>query len=149
MLSRPGELPDGETPGANRPQLGRRDSRLSILLDHTGAHDQVKRFISWRINNAQERCLSSSQSRNRDVSLILALSDITYMPQTILSLRHHSSVLAGQDYFWTYYRVEATFRLIRIVALFIAATWLMKAGPSVESFLMPEKLARSEGTATN
>jgi uncharacterized membrane protein len=73
--------------------------------------------------------------------LCWALSDLTYVPQTLLSLRHHSSVLITRDYWSAYYGVELTFRIVRIVALFGVASWLYRCGRRVEDFLLPIKQA--------
>jgi hypothetical protein len=72
-----------------------------------------------------------------------ALTDVTYLPQTVFSLRHHSSALITHDYLWTYYRVEAVFRLIRILALFVTATWLLKGSKGVEDFFLPTKVVNA------
>jgi hypothetical protein len=69
------------------------------------------------------------------------LSDVTYLPQLALDLqRHwrHSSVLMP-DYWWTYYRVGMVIHLVRILALFAAAGWLLKCGKRVQVFFLPSE----------
>jgi hypothetical protein len=73
--------------------------------------------------------------------LCWGLSDLTYLPQELLSARHH---YAAHDYWLTYYAFELTFRIIRIVALFAAAMWLYSCGKQVESFFFPRDAEASE-----
>jgi hypothetical protein len=67
------------------------------------------------------------------------LSDVTYLPQLALDLhRHwHPSSIFTHDYLWTYYRVRMVFHVIRILALFVAAGWLLKGGKKVQRFFLP------------
>jgi hypothetical protein len=62
--------------------------------------------------------------------------------QNLLSLRYH---YAAHGYWSTYYCVELTFRVVRIIALFAAASWLYTCGKRVEGFFFPpEKLGKVE-----
>ena len=65
-----------------------------------------------------------------------ALSDITHLPQIILEFRHHGTA-AAHDSGWNYYRVDLTFYIVRIVALFVTAEWLIKGGDGVYRFFLP------------
>jgi hypothetical protein len=70
------------------------------------------------------------------------LSDVTYLPQNLLSLRYH---YAAHGYWLTYYCIEFTFRVVRIIALFAAANWLYTSGKRVEGFFFPpEELGKVE-----
>jgi|SRR5690348_17091616 len=76
---------------------------------------------------------------SRAVALYLicwALSDITYLPQVIVEFRHHGTA-ANHDFWWNYYRVDLTFYVVRIVALFVAAEWLIKCGEGVYKYFLP------------
>lgn len=65
-----------------------------------------------------------------------ALSDLTHLPQSVVSLRHHASVLFTNDY-WAYYdTIGFCFLLLRITALFLAAAWLYRCGPGVEAYFL-------------
>ena len=72
-----------------------------------------------------------------------ALTDVTYLPQTFFSLHHRSSALITHDYLWTYYRLEATSLLVRIAALLVTATWLLKGNKGVENFFLPAKVVNA------
>jgi hypothetical protein len=73
------------------------------------------------------------------------LSDLTYVPQSLLSLRHHSSVLFTNDYWWTYYSVALLFHVVRIAALFVTAGWLYRCGHRVEAFFLPSEESDTVG----
>jgi hypothetical protein len=64
------------------------------------------------------------------------LNELTILPQVIFQFRHHGST-AAHDYLWNYYRIELTFYIVRTVALFIAAEWLIKCGPGVHKYFLP------------
>jgi hypothetical protein len=70
--------------------------------------------------------------------LCWGLSDLTYLPQELLSARHHYGT---HDYWFTYYGIELSFRIVRIVALFAAAMWLYSCGKQVEAFFFPQEPA--------
>lgn len=74
------------------------------------------------------------------------LSDVTYLPQLLLSLKHHSSVLISQDYWWRYYLVVLSFHTLRVVALLATAGWLYRCGAGVEAFLLPSEKVSVPGT---
>lgn len=76
---------------------------------------------------------------SRAVALYLicwAVSDITHLPQEIMSFRHHGTA-AAHDWLWSVYRVELTFYVVRIVALFVTAEWLIKCGDGVYRYFLP------------
>lgn len=73
--------------------------------------------------------------------LCWALSDITYLPQYLLSYRHHSSVLIATDYWSTYHALAFWFHIVRIVALLAAASWLYRCGERVQRFFLPVEQA--------
>lgn len=73
--------------------------------------------------------------------LCWGFSDITYLPQELLSARHH---YGSHDYWLTYYSIELTFRIVRIVGLFAAALWLYSCGKPVESFFFPHEVEAAE-----
>ena len=76
-----------------------------------------------------------------------ALSDVTHLPQVVFSFRHHSSVLVTHDYWWNYYRIELTFYLVRIVALFVTAGWLIKPGEGIYRYFFPSEQAKTKPDA--
>lgn len=81
--------------------------------------------------------------------LCWGVSEVTYLPQLVLSIKHHSSVLISEDYWSRYYLVDFAFHILRIVALFATASWLYRCSPRVESyFLPPEKASQPEITST-
>jgi hypothetical protein len=64
-----------------------------------------------------------------------ALSDITYLPEHLLALSHYRSlrsVLASSDYSANYYLLVTVFGMLRMFALFLAATFFWRCGPRVE-----------------
>ena len=65
-----------------------------------------------------------------------AVSDITRLPQEIIAFRHHGTAEA-HDWLWNLYRAELTFYVVRIVALFITAEWLIKCGEGIQKFFLP------------
>lgn len=67
-------------------------------------------------------------------SIVWGLTDVTILPQVLFDL--HRSLIGSST--WTYYRIDATFYLVRIVGLFAAAVWLLKAGQGIQNFLLPE-----------
>jgi hypothetical protein len=71
------------------------------------------------------------------------LSDITYLPQYLLSYRHHSSVLIATDYWSTYHALAFWFHIVRIVALLAAAGRLYHCGERVQRFFLPIEQAGS------
>lgn len=66
--------------------------------------------------------------------IVWGLTEVTILPQVLFEF--HRSLLGSSG--WTYYRIDATFYLVRIVGLFVAAGWLLKAGQGVQNFLLPE-----------
>jgi hypothetical protein len=73
--------------------------------------------------------------------LCWGLSDLTYLPQELLSVRSH---YGAHDYWLTYYGIELTFRIVRIIALFAAAIWLYSCGKQVEDFFFPHETEVAE-----
>lgn len=73
--------------------------------------------------------------------LCWGLSDLTYLPQELLSARHHYGT---HDYWLTYYCIELSFRTVRIIALFAAAMWLYSCGKQVEAFFFPHEAESAE-----
>lgn len=65
------------------------------------------------------------------------LNDLSYVPQTVVSLRHHYSVLSSNDYWFSYYGLELLVRIGRLAALFVTAAWLYACGPRVQRFFLP------------
>ena len=66
--------------------------------------------------------------------IVWGLTDITILPQVLFEF--HRSLLGSSG--WTYYRIDATFYLVRIVGLFVTARWLLKSGQGVQNFLLPD-----------
>jgi hypothetical protein len=81
--------------------------------------------------------------------LCWGLSDVTYLPQVLLSVKHHSSVLLSEDYWSRYYLADLAFHILRIVALFTTAGWLYRCGPRVESYFFPPEKVPQAGPAEN
>ena len=83
------------------------------------------------------------------------LSDVTYLPQVLLDVyhhSHHSSVLAneaGPDYFLTYHKVQLVFYLFRITALLLTARWLIKHGDGVYRYFFPSERSDAQPNATS
>lgn len=65
-----------------------------------------------------------------------ALNDLSYVPQTVISLRHNASVLYTNNYWRTYYSVALLEHLLRTIALFITAVWLYRCG---QAFFLPSQ----------
>ena len=84
------------------------------------------------------------QLASRALALYLAcwgLSDMTYLPENIISIRHHYNSLAGPDYWVEYYGLAIIFRLVRMMALFAGASWLYKGGKQIEKFFFPDEVS--------
>lgn len=75
--------------------------------------------------------------------LAWGLSEVTYVPERIHSLTHHSSVLISNDYWWRHELVSLSFLVVRIVGLFATAGWLYRCGPRVENYFFPEKTSEA------
>jgi hypothetical protein len=71
--------------------------------------------------------------------LCWGLSDVTYLPQYLLSVGHHSVALIGHDYWSTYYSLGFAFHVVRIIALFAAASWFYRCGARVQGFFFPSE----------
>jgi hypothetical protein len=71
--------------------------------------------------------------------LCWALSDMSYLPQYLLSIGHHSFALIGHEYWSTYYFLGFAFHVVRIIALFAAASWFYHCGVRVEEFFFPSE----------
>ena len=80
--------------------------------------------------------------------IVWGLTDVTYLPQVFFAFHHYSdSVFVPHGYSWTYYRIDATFYIVRIVGLFAIAAWLLRSGDGVENFFFPaDKLHPPEAT---
>jgi hypothetical protein len=76
------------------------------------------------------------------------LNEVTILPQVVLQFRHHGAA-ATHDYLWNYYRVDLTFYVVRIVALFVAAEWLIKSGEGVHRYFLPGQDATPKGEPEN
>ena len=78
---------------------------------------------------------------NRAFAMMLfgwAATDITYVPERVLSLIHHiheRSVLSNHDYWSTYYSVVLVFFTLRIVGLLVVGRWFWTRGLSSETLL--------------
>ncbi len=81
--------------------------------------------------------------------LCWGLSEVTDLPQVLLSVKHHSSVLISQDYWSRYYLVDLAFHIVRVVALFATAGWLYRCGPRVENYFFPPEKASEPVPAEN
>jgi hypothetical protein len=71
---------------------------------------------------------------------IWALFQVTYLPALYMNLSHHqtqNSVLVSNDYWATYYAMEAILTAGKIVALVIAAIVFWNGGPAIESWFTP------------
>ena len=77
------------------------------------------------------------------------LSEVTYFPQRLISLTHHSSVLISSDYWSRYDLVGLSLHILRIVALFATAAWLYRGGAGVEAFLLPPEKPLVPATTEN
>ena len=64
------------------------------------------------------------------------LTEVTFIPQVLLSLRHSLALASGgyTRYTRAYDSVALTFYVVRAVALFATAGWLYKCGSRVEGF---------------
>jgi hypothetical protein len=81
--------------------------------------------------------------------LCWGLSEVTYLPQRLLSVTHHSSVLISSEYWSKYDLVGLSFHILRIVALFGTAAWLYRGGVGVEGFLLPPEKPLVPATPEN
>jgi hypothetical protein len=80
------------------------------------------------------------QLASRALALYLAcwgLSDLTFLPESLISIHHHYDSLTGPNYWVAYYGLASIFRLVRIVALFAGASWLYKGRKGVQEFFFP------------
>jgi hypothetical protein len=73
------------------------------------------------------------------------VTDVTYLPSRILSLSHHMQqrgVLAGPDYWTTYYSTELGLLLLRMLLWSVGAGMFWQCGERVERlFLDNSRLA--------
>ena len=70
-----------------------------------------------------------------------AFVEVTYLPERIFALSHHlsqSSVLVAHDYWSTYYIIVTAFLVLRMLALFLAASLFWRCGPRVEALFSPQ-----------
>jgi hypothetical protein len=78
-----------------------------------------------------------------------AFVEVTYLPERLFALRHHlnqSSVLVSNDYWSSYYLMITVFLVLRVLALFLAATLFWRCGPRVEAlFSMKEEDQKASG----
>jgi hypothetical protein len=82
--------------------------------------------------------------------LCWGLSEVSYLPQRIVLLRHHTSVLTSPTWsLSTYDVVGLSFHMVRIVALFATASWLCRGGKGVETFLLPTDTPPASGAPAN
>jgi hypothetical protein len=65
---------------------------------------------------------------------VWGLVEVTYLPQALLSFLHHAG---PRDYLWTYYGLNLSIYLVRVVGLLVAARWLLKGGTAVAEFFLP------------
>jgi hypothetical protein len=69
--------------------------------------------------------------------------EVTYLPQALMSLLHHSFTASYHDYWFAYYGLSLSLHLVRLIGLFVAARWLLKSGDNVAQFFFPEREASS------
>jgi hypothetical protein len=73
--------------------------------------------------------------------VVWALSDISYVPQSVHTLLHYlGSASTSSEDTRHYYLLVLGFHGIRIVGYSLVARWLFKVGPEVEEFLLPTRL---------
>ena len=76
-----------------------------------------------------------------------ALNDLSYLPESVLSFRHNTSVLYSNNYLRTYYGVAIVVRVLRSTALFLTAAWLYRCGGRVQAYFLPvEPSALADGS---
>ena len=72
---------------------------------------------------------------------VWALSDISYVPQSVHTLLHYlGSTAPSAEDTRHYYLLVLGFHAIRIVGYSLVARWLFTVGPDVEEFLLPDRL---------
>jgi hypothetical protein len=62
--------------------------------------------------------------------------EVTYLPERLFALFHHlsqSSLLVAHDYWSSYYLIITVFLVLRMLALFLAASMFWRCGPRVEA----------------
>jgi hypothetical protein len=80
--------------------------------------------------------------------LCWGLSEVSYLPQRLVLLRHHTSVLTSPVWsLSTYEGVGLSFHILRVVALFAMAAWLYNGSKGVEGFLLPAEPPASNAPA--
>ena len=65
-----------------------------------------------------------------------------YIPVYSFSLSHYARLRqtsAGQEYLYRYYFILVASHVFMTAAMFIAAIWISKCGPTIEAFLSPSE----------
>src|ERR1700757_1232176 len=82
---------------------------------------------------------------SRTFALILtswALAEVSYLPERLFTLAHHisqGSVLARYDYWSSYHLVVASFLVVRVFGLLLAARLFWKCGPRIQALFSPQQ----------
>ena len=68
--------------------------------------------------------------------------EVTYLPERLFPLFHHlnqSSLLVAHDYWSSYYLIITVFLVLRMLALFLAASMFWRCGPRVEALFSQQQ----------
>jgi len=71
-----------------------------------------------------------------------AFVEVTYLPERLSALSHHlsqNSVSVAHDYWSSYYLIVTAFLVLRMLALFLAASLFWRCGPRVEVLFSPQQ----------
>jgi hypothetical protein len=68
------------------------------------------------------------------------LTDLTYLPYSLHSLWHHQTTIGafGSSYLRDSDLVSLVFRLVRMIALFLAIQWFYRAGPTIRRYFLAQ-----------
>ena len=84
------------------------------------------------------------QIASRAIALYLvfwSLGNLGNVPAILFAISHYAAQPASpaQDYLNRYYLIQISSQLVVSVALFIAAVWTYRCGPTIERFLSPSE----------
>lgn len=81
--------------------------------------------------------------------IVWALVDLSYLPRDAYSYVHYINLeakSAGAVLYRHYYLLDITFRITRIVGLFLMGSWLRQCGPDVQRLFWPGESEASPET---
>jgi hypothetical protein len=88
-----------------------------------------------------KRVLVQLASRALALNLLLwSIYSFMYIPVYSFSLSHYARLTAtsaSQEYLYRYYFILVVSHVFMTTAIFLAAIWIYKCGPTIESFLSP------------